>query len=256
MKNLSKLILCFLIVTLTFSCSSDDSSDPAVDNRSYILNTNTDYNINMDGTVNIYITGENNNVVLYSNTGEETDQGIVFGTSSLPEVSADNTAFSPSGEFETVLRNLSPGTTYYARGYFEYDNGDSYYYGEEIQFSTDVDASTVREITMFFDPEISYVGTDYVALEIKVSKLTKEAPAELGIEFSVNSDFTDSSTIKAPQYKGVLFTSATGYSILGSILMSVRPVLPNTKYYFRPYAKYADNTVTNGGISTATMTTN
>ena len=54
----------------------------------------------------------------------------------------------------------------------------------------------------------------------------------------------------------MLFTSATGYSILGSILMSVRPVLPNTKYYFRPYAKYADNTVTNGGISTATMTTN
>ena len=76
MKNLSKLILCFLIVTLTFSCSSDDSSD-SVDNRSFTLNSNTDYVINMDGTVNIIVTGNFLHEVENLNIGQLINQGIL-----------------------------------------------------------------------------------------------------------------------------------------------------------------------------------
>ena len=252
-KNLIKTIICLLTLTLTFGCSSDDSSDPAVDNRSFTLNSNTDYVINMDGTVNIIVTGNFSHEVENLNIGQLINQGIVFGTSSQTEVNANNTVSPLGNEFESLIRDLTGGTTYYARGYFQYDNGD-YYYGDEIQISTDIDASGIREITLEIEPNSFSIGADFVTVDIIVSDLTKEIPTELGVEYSVNSDFTNSSTKNSPNYEG-LYNSNGEFLIINTQVVA-EPLLPATQYYFRPYVKYADNTVTNGGTSTASFTTN
>ncbi|WP_418514039.1 hypothetical protein [Corallibacter sp.] len=254
-KNLFKTVICLLTLILTFSCSSDDdSSNPPADNRSIIINPATDYFINIDGTVNFTLTG----TALTGSTGSGNllNEGVVYGTSSNPDIDTDNTApfFFAGGVNEILARlnDLTLGTTYFARGYFEYDNGDVFY-GDQIQFSTDIDASSERAVTMDIEPEAFLIQVDFITVDININDVEKEMPVEIGVEYSVNSDFSNSSMAQPDNYEGL---HNNGEIAITSYSVVAEPLQSGTQYYFRPYAKYADETITNGGTSTATFTTN
>ncbi|WP_091893018.1 hypothetical protein [Polaribacter sp. KT25b] len=241
-----------LIFTITFnSCSSDEKPMNPLDDRVFTTNDDTDFFINFDGTVNLIISGtfQNN-----ANFGNEINRGFVYGTSSTPLVSANNTSnVSGSSSAATgYIEGLTSNQTYYIRGYFEYDDG-TFFYGNEIQASTNIDASANRDLTLAIESDAFLIQTNFITVTLNINDIMKEIPVEFGVEYSVNSDFTNSSTNEVEGFngvhnKGVILT--TSYSVVAE------PLTFGTQYFFRPYAKYADNTVTNGGISTASFTTN
>ncbi|WP_445711561.1 hypothetical protein [Flavobacterium sp.] len=246
MKNLLNTVLCLAIATLTFSCSSDDDSNPTpMDERNFTTNTNPDFFINRDGTVNLTVTGE---YTEDSSIGNVSEIGFVYGTNSNPEVNANNTV-SAIGQntVEGEIRDLVSGQPYFIRGYLKMSDG-SYFYGNEIQASTDVDASTTRSLIIDMKPTPFLTNTTLISVEFDVTEVTKESPTEIGVEYSLNSDFSNSSIALNNTIPGNVFI--TTYSASAENLTSA------TTYHFRPYAKYADGTVSNGGTSTADFTTN
>ena len=254
MKKLMKPILLFFGIAIFVSCSSsDDGETIPTDTRSFTTDANTDFFINSDGTVDLTVTGEFKDGDLFF--GSVVDRGFVYGTTSKPTVSTTNVANvdGASTAASGYIRNLDFGQNYFIRGYLKMDDG-SYFYGNEIQASTDVDASTTRTITLEMEPDPFFISQTEVTPQLKLSNVAKELPMEIGYEYSLNSDFSNS-TIKAiDDYSGahnqgvILITSYASEVISG--------LTAATTYYFRPYAKYKDDTVTNGGDSTVSFTTN
>ena len=251
MKNFLKVSLFFLSIVSLVSCSNDDDTNSPTDNRSFTTNTTTDFFINMDGTVNLIVSGAFQND---ANFGNEINRGFVFGTSSNPQVSANNTSNvdGSSSAATGYIEGLTSGQTYYIRGYFEYDDG-TFFYGNEIQASTDVDASASRDLTLAIESDAFLIQTNFITVTLNINDVMKEMPVEVGIEYSINSDFTNSSTNEVEGFNGV---HNEGVILTTSYSAVAEPLTSGTLYYFRPYAKYADNTVTNGVTSTASFTTN
>lgn len=251
-KNLLRNLICLSIIALSYSCSSDDDSmDSPTDNRSFTIEEDTDYFINFDGTVNLIVSG---NFTEEGDFGTVTNRGFVYGTSSNPVVGSNNTSgiLGSNSNVTGNIKNLASGQTYYIRGYFQYSDG-TYFYGNEIQASTNVDASSSRSVTMDIEPDAFLIQVDFITVDINISNVEKEMPVEIGVEYSVNSDFSNSSTNGTDNFDGA---HNNGNILITAYSVVAEPLLSGTQYYFRPYAKYADNTVTNGGISTATFTTN
>lgn len=253
MKNLLNTILCLAVITMTVSCSSDDDSNPTpVDTRNFTTNSNTDSFINSDGTVNLTISGEFQDGDI--SFGTVVSRGFAYGTSSNPVVGSNNTSGISGSNSDTTgyIENLTSGRTYYIRGYFEYSDG-TYFYGNEIQASTDVDASASRAVTLDIESDAFLIQTNFITVDLNINNVVKEMPVEIGVEYSINSDFTNSSTNAVDSFDGI---HNEGVIVVTSYSAVAEPLTTGTQYYFRPYAKYADNTVTNGGTSTATFTTN
>jgi hypothetical protein len=249
--NALRTLICLSIITLTFSCSNDDDMTPPADNRSFTTNTTTDFFINFDNTVNLIVSGTFQSD---ANFGNEINRGFVYGTSSNPLVSNNNTSNvgGSSSAATGYIEGLTSNQTYYIRGYFEYDDG-TFFYGNEIQTSTDIDASTSRDLTLAIESDAFLIQTNFITVTLNINDVMKEMPIEFGVEYSVNSDFTNSSTNEVNGYNGV---HNEGVILTTSYSAVAEPLTFGTLYYFRPYAKYADNTVTNGGTSTASFTTN
>ncbi|MDO6745468.1 hypothetical protein Q4553_12880 [Tenacibaculum soleae] len=251
MKNFLKVSLFFLSIVSLVSCSSDDDTMNPIDNRVFAINSDIDYFINFDGTVNLIVSGTFQDD---ANFGNVTNRGFVYGTSSNPQVSTNNTSNvdGSSSAATGYIEGLTSGQTYYIRGYFEYDDG-SFFYGNEIQATTDVDASTSRNVTLDIESDAFLIQTDFITVTLNINNVVKEMPIELGVEYSVNIDFTNSSTNAVENFDGI---HNEGTIVITSYSAVAEPLMSGTQYYFRPYVKYADNTVTNGGTSTATFTTN
>lgn len=251
-KNLIKTVILLLSLTLTFGCSSDDDSmNSTTDNSNFTTNATTDFFINFDGTINLIVSGDFQED---SDFGTVTNRGFVYGTSSNPMVGTNNTTgISGSNSDATgYIENLTSGQTYFIRGYFQYNDG-SYFYGNEIQASTDVDASTSRNVTLDIEADAFLIQTDFITVILNINNVVKEMPIEFGVEYSVNSDFTSSSTNEIETFDGI---HNEGTIVITSYSAVAEPLISGNQYYFRPYVKYADNTVINGGTSTATFTTN
>ncbi|WP_310991530.1 hypothetical protein [Aequorivita marina] len=245
MKNLFKTVICLLALTLTFSCSSDDDSMEPIDTRSFSTDSNVDYFINRDGTVNIIVSGQYTDS---PNLGDVTNRGFVYGTTTNPVVNGNNTETAlGSNPVNATFRNLDTGQTIFIRGFFEMSDG-TYFYGNEIQVSTTIDASSTRSISMTIKPDLFFQNSEGITPELEVTAIEKESPIEIGFEYSLNSDFSNSSITLDPDMPGNIFLTIYSEFITG--------LTSNTLYHFRPYAKYADGTTTNGGTSTATFTTN
>ncbi len=243
MKKLVNLIVVVVGMVIMFSCSSDDNTVPVIDERSFTTESNTDFFINRDGTVDITVTGEYKDL---TNIGDIKSRGFVYGTSSKTEVSATNTiSLRGANPVTGVFEKLPKGKTYYVRGYFEMEDG-SYFYGNEVQFSTDVDASTTRTLKMEMKPEPFFISSTEMTPHLDVKEITKESPIEIGFEYSLNSDFSDSTIVLDTRSGNVWLTF---YQVVVSNLTA------STTYHFRPYAKYEDGTVTNGGTSKQSYTT-
>ena len=244
-KNLFKVAFLFLFTITLNSCSSDEESMNPVDDRAFTTDTDTDFFINRDGTVNILVTGEFTDSGI---AGDVTRRGFVYGTASNPEANDNNTvtASGPNPVHATFM-NLDAGNSIFIRGFFEMNDG-TFFYGNEIQTSTDVDASSTRLIAMTIKPDLFFQNSEGITPELQVTAIEKESPIEIGFEYSLNQDFSNSSIALDTDVSGNVFVTTYAEFITG--------LTSNTVYYFRPYAKYADNTVTNGGTSTASFTTN
>lgn len=245
MNNLLKSIGCLIILLLTVSCTRDDDPVNPVDNRSFTTDAKTDFFINRDGTVNILVTGEFTDD---DNAGNVIQRGFVYGTSNNPTVGTANTvAATGTNPVTATFFSLTSNQTVFIRGFFEMEDG-SFFYGNEIQASTNVDASSSRSITMSIKQDLFFQDAEGITPELDVTAVEKESPIDIGFEYSVTQDFSNSSiTLDADVTKNIIVATYAEY-ITGLQLI--------TLYYFRPYAKYADGTVTNGGTSTATFTTN
>ncbi len=76
---------------------------------------------------------------------------------------------------------------------------------------------------------------------------------EIGFEYSINNDFSNSSIRAISDYNGI---HNQGIILVKEHASEVIDGLTaGTTYYFRPYAKYNDDTITNGGDNTISFTT-
>jgi len=237
-------LFCFSAVAL-FSCSSDDAV--VSDDRSFVTHADTDYFINRDGTVDIMLSGAFDDGS--ENLGNVVRRAFVYGTTLNPKVNASNTAIAAGpGNVSATIKNLKRNTSYFIRGFLEMSDG-TFFYGDEIQVSTQVDASQSRTISMeMITPKSIAIESTLINAALKVTELDKESPIEVGVQYSLNSDFTDATTLLADNLEGNVF--ATSYFADASNLT------PATDYYFRPYAKYADGILTHGGAQSIIVRTN
>jgi len=244
MKNLLMAVLFAFSTIALFSCSSDDAV--VRDERSFVTHADTDYFINRDGTVDILITGAFDDGS--ENFGNIVRRAFVYGTESNSTVNATNTAIAVGpGNVSATIKNLKRNTTYFIRGFLEMSDG-SFFYGNETQASTQVDAKQNRSIVMeMITPKTIAIESTSIAAAMKVTELEKESPIEVGIQYSLNSDFSDVISLLADNLEGNVFVT--------SYFADASNLIPLTNYYFRPYAKYADGSITNGGTSRITIRT-
>ncbi|MDY8134469.1 hypothetical protein [Aquimarina sp. 2201CG5-10] len=247
MRILLNTILCVAILTSIVSCSNDDDNATPIDDRNFTTNAETDFFINRDGTVNLTISGsfKDGN----SSFGSVLSRGFVYGTTSNTEVNANNTvvAAGPQDMLTGAIQNLPSGQTYFIRGYFEMSD-NTYFYGNEIQASTNVNASTIRTLVMEMEPTPFFVSSTEITPQINVTEIQKESPTEIGFEYSLNNDFSNSTIL--------LYTGPAQNIRITSYQEVISGLTSSTTYHIRPYAKYADGTITNGGTSTVSITTN
>ncbi|WP_435263796.1 hypothetical protein [Tenacibaculum sp. nBUS_03] len=84
--------------------------------------------------------------------------------------------------------------------------------------------------------------------QLDVIELEKESPKEIGFEYSVNKDFSNSKKALANDINGNI--RVTKYATI-----VIKGLTAKTTYYVRPYAEYNDGTVTNGGKNIVELTT-
>ena len=251
-KKRLQLLICLVILTAVLSCSKDNHSQ-IVDDRSFSTNEETDFFINRDGTVNLIVSGEFKDGDI--SFGTVISRGFVYGTTSNLNANSNNTSNVNGTNSATTgyIEGLTSGQTYFIRGYFEMSDG-SYFYGNEIQASTNVDASDTRSITMEIQSTPFFISSTEITPQMDLSDVIKEMPIEIGYEYSLNSDFSNSNAKAIGDFDGAHNLGVISKSSYASELIS--GLTASTTYFFRPYAKYTNNTIVNGGTSTVSFTTN
>lgn len=238
-------ILSMLIV----SCSSDDDGIPVVDengkfnNTSFTINSATTSFIESDGKVRLSVSGTYNDGDITSIT-----RGFVYGTSTNPNVaSGDNTvtAIGPGDKAEGEIEGLDQNKEYYIRGFIKSDAGD-YFYGNEIKTTTTKPEGKKTIKLKISSPSDISITIRSAHFSVVIEEMTVEAPIEIGVQYSTKNDFTDFKTLESSQSE----------IVLGGHGVSALFLNPSTKYYFRPYAKYRDESILIGeGDSKIDITT-
>ena len=258
-KNLYKTVIALSIALITLNSCSKNEDNSIIDNRSIVTNTDVDFFINIDGTVNLVVSGTFNNTTDDLITfGNIQSRGFVFGTSSKQIANSTNTlVLIGPNPLIGYITNLPRGENYFIRGFFKMDDG-TYFYGNEIQVSTDLDASTSRTISLEIEATPFFLSRTEVTPTINISNLTKEVPTEIGYEYSVKNDFSDSIIKNINSYDGATFWDLQQTVLLTQSYTTevITGLTPSTTYYFRAYAKYADGDITHGGSTTVIFTTN
>ena len=243
MKSLLKVVLFSLCVLTLISCSKDETPQ-LQDTRSFVTNEEVDFFINRNGTVDLIVTG---NYIDDGTFGEVIQRGFVYGNTSLPIIGNDNTETALGAiPVHATLGELPFGKTFYIRGYFELSDG-TFFYGDEIMASTEVDATQTRSVMMAMEPEAYMIHYTWLTPILSITELLKESPAEIGFEYSLKNDFSNSEVVLEQDLKGSLH--------INSYSEAIENLTSGTKYYIRPYAKYADGAVTNGGNSVVSFIT-
>ena len=249
MRNLVKTFLICLSVLSIYSCSSDDGIE--VISSEFVTANKTGFFINQDGSVNLSI----NAVFSTGNdlSGDVVSRGFVYGITSkaIPNTNNIEVVTGSQDEATGYIQNLVKGENYFIRGYFELSDG-TYFYGNEIQVKVDVDASSTRELVMTMESKAYWFSSTEITVQVNLTEVEKEMPSEIGFEYSLNSDFSNSTIIISDDYKGLHQQGTLLVTYFQELLSGLSP---STTYYFRPYAKYADGVITTGGTSTASYTT-
>jgi len=251
---LKNVIICLSIIGI-YSCSDDgttsNNDQGQVIPSGFVINEEITYFINHDETINIEVTGAfstGNDL-----NGEVLNRGFVYGTSTNPVVDATNTV-PVSGAFDAAMGkivDLPKNQIYYIRGFFEIDDG-TYFYGNEIEASTAVNASNTRSIVMEIRPTPFFVNSNTITPTIDITELEKESPNEIGIEYSTHNDFSDS---VMASFTPVASGLGGNFRVDDYSVIVIEGLTPATLYYMKPYAIYADGITTNGGTNTVSIST-
>lgn len=245
MKNLLRGLAVGFLAIVSLSCSEDDTLNVGYE-TSFTIQPSTDLFVNRDGSVNVLVKGafkdtNPNSVVI--------ERGFVYGLTPNPKIESGNTT-EAKGVIENIvvgdLRNLEKEKTYFVRGYFKKVSGN-HFYGEELKVVTGANVKDTRSITLEIVAKPFFVSQTEITPEIKVIKIEKESPVEIGFEYSTTEDFSDS--------KKVVISGVQGNFMEKEYQEVISGLKASTTYYFKPYAKYADGTITNGGTSKTVITT-
>ena len=158
--------------------------------------------------------------VLYSTSSsfDATTSGVGDIVFSIGYDSYFNLNLSPA-----TATGLNPGTTYYYRGYYKVN-------GKYVYF--EIDSFTTPAAT----PKVSCDIASIKVIDGKVTFLCNivwptenKENYEIGVEYSVNSDFSSSASVKLSESSPV---DNGKYTVQNSGVL-----LPSTTYYYRPYVK-------------------
>lgn len=154
-----------------------------------------------------------------SNGGEAlTDRGVFFGASATPtENKTTATSYTTSGRFTVDLKQLSPNTTYFVRGYATNSKGTSY--SKDIQFTT----TGVPQAELFTDTIFASGATTLFAAG-KVVDTKGIAMREVGICLSKNPNPTIADT-------KIAATSSNDQNLF----LRFSNLEPSTTYHIRSY---------------------
>jgi len=244
MKSIIQSVLIYLCLFSLASCSSDDQLIYE-DTRSFVTHDQVDLFINHDGTINLTVTAD-----IYDGTpiGAIVNKGFVYSSSPNPQVSTTNTVDvrSQYNVATGYIQNVPMESYYYIRGYFEMSDG-TYFYGDEVQVDANIDAQSIRKITLKMRESTYWQSATAMTVLVDVSDIRVEMPIIIGFEYSSHSDFSDSVQIPISSYNGNL-----GYEWYQQV---IEELTSETTYYIRPYVIYRDGTITHGGNSIGVYTT-
>lgn len=250
MINNKYAILLVLLSLTILSCEQPIASSGVEAHHSITTDSDVDFFINYDGSVSLTVNGDIN--ISYGTSSIViVESGYVYSRTENPVIGTDNTeiALGPNPVHATFY-SLPSNQTIFIRGYFKMSDGSTIY-GNEIQTTTEVEAGSTRSIAMIMKPETHITHYTWLTPMLTVTEISKESPVELGFEYSVNSDFSAS--------KIALETDVAGKgNIFETVVYSeaIENLNEGTKYYIRPYIKYADGITSNGGNSVVSFTTN
>ncbi len=218
---------------LLISCTTDDDAGGVIEdfkNASFITNESPTFFIESDGKVTLTVSGS-----FEDGNSNSIKRGFVYATSPNPTVTSVSKtvdAIGPGDKAKGKIMGLNQNTEYYIRGFIQNDKGD-YFYGNVIKVTT-VKEGGSKSVTLEINPPIDLGITIRSAVfSVAIKEMIGEAPVEVGVQYSTNNDFKDFTTLK----------SSESQIILGGHGVRVWFLNPTTKYYFRPYVKYRDNSV-------------
>jgi hypothetical protein len=147
-KIINRLIFVFFSLTILLSCEKLDLKwDLEKVSKPPIIESSTVINISNTGaTIEVNI--------LNDGGGSITSRGVCYSVSPNPTINS-SVSYSASGlmNFSVVLSDLSPNTTFYARGFASNSNGVSY--SDELIFTTSNISSNLPTITTNMPTTIS-----------------------------------------------------------------------------------------------------
>ncbi|CAL2085344.1 hypothetical protein [Tenacibaculum sp. 190524A02b] len=246
-KSINQLALFITIVFLVGCRNDQDLELKLVHTKEFNTDRINGVFINRNGTAYLRVVGSYEDTDPNSNVIE---RGFVYGFNTDPEVGDSNTV-PALGEPESVVGHLDwleRNRNFRIRGYFKMNDG-SFFYGNEIGANTFFDLSGTRSLELEMNSLPFWRSTTEITAELKVVKLNSESPVDIGFEYSVNANFSDSKLALIDLNINRNFQTGSSYR------KELSGLIPNTKYYFRPYAKYADGAITTGGITTAELST-
>ena len=177
--------------------------------------------VNTTSPSNVLATSVNTGITIINNQNEFVlASGICYGTSPAPTIN-DN-VFSTFGTWTgNTLSNLSPSTTYFAKGFATNSNGTSY--GNEISFST-----ISGNVIITTSPITNITDTSCVS----GGNILSDGGASITQRGVCWSTSNPNPTLRLGGYN---FTTYNGTGI-GYFTSNAYIFNPNTQYYIRAYA--------------------
>ncbi len=158
--------------------------------------------------------------------------GVVWSTSTNPEINVASTAYLLSGE---PLTGLIPATTYHIRAFLQ--NGFGTYYGQELTFTTlsiEVPTLTTTEVSNINATTSSSGGI-----------ITSNGGADITVRGVVWST--------SPSPTTALATKTANGTGTGTFTSTLAELAPTTTYYVRAYATNAAGTAYGTEVSFTTL---
>lgn len=243
LKIVYVLISCFLM-GVSFGCKENEI-DVRFVNESFITSEDVDFFINANQTVNIIVEGE------YGYTGFKNtikNRGFVYAKTINPELDKGGVKVLANGfqKVKGVLKELPKGVKYYVRGFLERVDG-SIYYGNQVEVNTNVNASSDRKIIIKInEPDSECITPNSIIIKAEIVSMLKESPVDFGFEYCGNREFYGS--------KAVLSHNENGTARIVKYTGIVEKLNPSSKYYLRPYVKYADGEVVRDSVIVEAIT--
>ncbi len=154
------------------------------------------------------------------------ERGTCFGTTANPTTNCVATSGTTTGTFSQARTGLSPGVTYYFRGYARNSTGTGY--------SPDGTFTTVSSLPIITSPTASAITTTSATLGADITSLGVIE----GILVTISERGICLGTSPSPITNCIAVSGTT----IGAYSQTRTELTPGTKYYFRGYAKNISGT--------------